>query len=192
MRRGFKLLSILQKYIVAAFANVSARDFACRHSECMARQHVLQSKLDPFVCISCVCQGPFYASHLSVQLHHHGESLCRCYTMLCSDRLNIDPKEHPILFAEPTINTKALREQMVQTAFEQYGCPAIFLAKNAVLSSFATGRQTSLVVDAGHEGTVGKHPPCHDDTLHCDMLTWGPACTWGQVQQLNLTCNCTP
>lgn len=72
------------------------------------------------------------------------------------DRLVIDPKEHPILFAEPTFNSKALREQMVQTVFEQHGCPAIFLAKNAVLSSFATGRQTSLVMDAGHEGTVGE------------------------------------
>ena len=30
------------------------------------------------------------------------------------------------------------------------------MAKNAVLSSFATGRQTSLVVDAGHERTVGE------------------------------------
>lgn len=70
------------------------------------------------------------------------------------DRLVIDPKEHPILFAEPTFNTKAMREQMVQTIFEQHGCPAIFLAKNAVLSSFATGRQTSLVVDTGHEGAV--------------------------------------
>ncbi len=76
---------------------------------------------------------------------------------ICRDRLVIDPKEHPILFAEPTFNTKALREQMVQTVFEQHGCPAIFLAKNAVLSSFATGRQTSLVVDAGHEATVGEH-----------------------------------
>lgn len=76
---------------------------------------------------------------------------------VCRDRLVIDPKEHPILFAEPTHNTKVLREQMVQTVFEQHGCPAIFLAKNAVLSSFATGRQTSLVVDAGNEGTVGEH-----------------------------------
>ena len=46
---------------------------------------------------------------------------------------------------------------MVETVFEQHGCPAIFLAKNAVLSSFATGRQTSLVMDAGHEGTVGEY-----------------------------------
>ncbi len=52
---------------------------------------------------------------------------------------------------------------MVETVFEQHGCPAIFLAKNAVLSSFATGRQTSLVMDAGHEGTVGEYldlKPC--------------------------------
>jgi actin-like protein 6A len=33
---------------------------------------------------------------------------------------------------------------------------AVFLAKNAVLSSFAMARQTSLVVDIGHENTVGK------------------------------------
>lgn len=34
------------------------------------------------------------------------------------------------------------------------------MAKNAVLSSFASGRQTSLVVDAGHERTVGEPPSC--------------------------------
>ena len=33
---------------------------------------------------------------------------------------------------------------------------AVFMARNAVLSSFATGRQTSLVVDAGHARTVGE------------------------------------
>lgn len=32
---------------------------------------------------------------------------------------------------------------------------AIFIAKDAVLTSFALGRQTSLVIDAGHEATVG-------------------------------------
>lgn len=32
---------------------------------------------------------------------------------------------------------------------------AVFVAKNAVLSSFAIGRQTSLVIDSGHESTVG-------------------------------------
>ncbi len=44
---------------------------------------------------------------------------------------------------------------MVSRVFEGYAAPALFLAKNAALSSYATGRQTSLVVDMGHEGTVG-------------------------------------
>ena len=57
--------------------------------------------------------------------------------------------------AEPTFATKEMRETMVQYMFEHFGVPALFLAKNAALSSFAVGRQTSLVIDLGHEGTVG-------------------------------------
>lgn len=61
-----------------------------------------------------------------------------------------------MMLAEPTFNTKELREKAVQLLFEKHATPAAFIAKNAVLSSFATGRQTSLVVDAGHEATVGE------------------------------------
>ena len=42
-----------------------------------------------------------------------------------------------------------------QLLFEKHRPPAVFMAKNAVLSSFASGRQTSIVVDVGHEGTTG-------------------------------------
>ena len=45
-----------------------------------------------------------------------------------------------------------------QVLFEKYRPPAVFMSRNAVLSSFATGRQTSLVVDMGHEGTTGARP----------------------------------
>ncbi|OEL19878.1 Actin-related protein 4 [Dichanthelium oligosanthes] len=38
--------------------------------------------------------------------------------------------------------------------FENYKVPALFLAKNAVLTSFASGRATSLVVDSGGGSTV--------------------------------------
>ena len=80
-------------------------------------------------------------------------------TVLCawlrSDRLHVDPKEHPLLLAEPSFQPREAREQVVSRVFEGYAAPALFLAKNAALSSYATGRQTSLVVDMGHEGTVG-------------------------------------
>lgn len=73
-----------------------------------------------------------------------------------SDRLCATPSEHPLMLAEPSFNTKDLREKTVELLFEKFSPPAIFLAKNAVLSSFAMGRQSSLVVDAGHEGIVGQ------------------------------------
>ena len=62
------------------------------------------------------------------------------------------------MLAEPSFNTKDIREKTVELLFEKFSPPAVFLAKNAVLSSFAMGRQSSLVVDAGHEGIVGKCP----------------------------------
>ncbi len=59
------------------------------------------------------------------------------------------------MLAEPSFNSRQARERTVELMFEKFAPPALFLAKNAVLSSFAMGRQSSLVVDAGHEGTVG-------------------------------------
>ncbi|KAH9722608.1 actin-related protein 4 [Citrus sinensis] len=61
--------------------------------------------------------------------------------------LLIDPKEHPMLLAEPSSNTQQQRERTAELIFEKYNVPALFLAKNAVLTSFALGRATSLVVD---------------------------------------------
>ena len=66
------------------------------------------------------------------------------------------------MLAEPSFQTRELREKLVETMFETFAPPALFLAKNAVLSSFAMGRQTSLVLDCGYEGTVGRlGPPCY-------------------------------
>ncbi|CAK9185667.1 unnamed protein product [Ilex paraguariensis] len=61
--------------------------------------------------------------------------------------LLVDPKEHPMLLAEPSSNTQQQREKAAEIMFEKYQVPALFLAKNAVLTSFASGRATSLVVD---------------------------------------------
>ena len=72
------------------------------------------------------------------------------------DRLRLDPKEHPVLLAEPTHAPDADRERVVETMFEAHGPPALFLARDAVLAAFAVGRPTALVVDVGHEATIGR------------------------------------
>lgn len=69
--------------------------------------------------------------------------------------MRCNPIEHPLLCAEAPFLSKDAREKMVEHLFESFSCPAVFLAKNPVLSSFALGRQTSLVVDIGHAGTIG-------------------------------------
>ncbi|KAJ4713353.1 Actin-related protein [Melia azedarach] len=74
--------------------------------------------------------------------------------------LLIDPKEHPMLLAEPSSNTQQQRERTAELMFEKYKVPALFLAKNAVLTSFALGRATSLVVDCGGGSTTVA--PVHD------------------------------
>ncbi|KAF7851910.1 hypothetical protein BT93_L1625 [Corymbia citriodora subsp. variegata] len=74
--------------------------------------------------------------------------------------LLIDPTEHPMLLAEPSSNPQQQRERAAELMFEKYKVPALFLAKNAVLTSFASGRATSLVVDCGGGSTTIA--PVHD------------------------------
>lgn len=68
------------------------------------------------------------------------------------NRLRLETCEHPLMVAEPTHNTRAAREKMVELLFEKFSPPALFLAKNSVLSSFAVGRPSSLVIDCGASG----------------------------------------
>eukprot|EP01120_Amphizonella_sp_Union-15-10_P014877 TRINITY_DN7405_c0_g1_i1.p1 TRINITY_DN7405_c0_g1~~TRINITY_DN7405_c0_g1_i1.p1 ORF type:complete len:335 (-),score=47.22 TRINITY_DN7405_c0_g1_i1:24-1028(-) len=74
--------------------------------------------------------------------------------------LRIDPKEHPILLSEPSFNTGFCRERTTEIMFEKYEAPALFISKNAVLTSFACGRATSLVLDSG--GGMTCAVPVHD------------------------------
>ncbi|KAI9146004.1 actin-like protein 6A [Paraphysoderma sedebokerense] len=64
-------------------------------------------------------------------------------------RLRVNPKEHPLLVTESSWNTREIREKIMELAFEKYEFPAFFIAKNAVLSAFASGRGTALVVESG-------------------------------------------
>lgn len=78
----------------------------------------------------------------------------RMWDYALRDRLHIKPEENAVLFTEPTHNTKEVREKMVQTAFEHLRCPALFLAKDAALSTFSVAKQTSIVVDSGYSCTT--------------------------------------
>ncbi|OQR69271.1 actin protein 6B [Tropilaelaps mercedesae] len=67
---------------------------------------------------------------------------------------------HPVLMSEASWNQRAKREKMTELMFEKYNVPAFFLVKNAVLSAFANGRATALIVDSG--ATQTSAIPVHD------------------------------
>lgn len=69
------------------------------------------------------------------------------------NELRIDPKEHSIQLTEIHLNPKSGRELMAKVIFETFNAPAFNTANQAVLSLYAAGCTTGVVVSSGYGAT---------------------------------------
>jgi centractin len=60
-----------------------------------------------------------------------------------------DDGQHPVLLTEPPLNPRSNRETAAQILFETFNVPALYSSIQAVLSLYASGRTTGIVLDSG-------------------------------------------
>eukprot|EP01083_Nonionella_stella_P314195 1130937_1 len=69
------------------------------------------------------------------------------------NELRVVSSEHPLLITEAITNPQINSEKMTQIAFETFNVPAYFTHPGSVLSLYASGRTTGVVVKSGHSVT---------------------------------------
>lgn len=63
--------------------------------------------------------------------------------------LKVNSEEHPVLLTEAALNPKRNREKAAELFFEHFNAPALFISAQAILSLYASGRTTGIVLDSG-------------------------------------------
>lgn len=78
------------------------------------------------------------------------EGIEKVWRHTCYSALRVSPEDHKILLTEPPSTSRADRERMTDVVFNQLGAPAMHVGVQSVLSLYACGRTTGIVIDSGH------------------------------------------
>jgi actin, other eukaryote len=81
------------------------------------------------------------------------DDMVRIWEHTLREELKLDAKEQHVLLAEPPNNPKHVREEMCKVMFETFQVPALYIINTAVLSLYATGQTTGVVISSGAGAT---------------------------------------
>ena len=64
-------------------------------------------------------------------------------------QLGINAANHPVIITEPPLNPKTNREKTAEVLFNTFNIPSLYMVGEAVLSLYASGRSTGVVLHSG-------------------------------------------
>jgi len=73
------------------------------------------------------------------------------------NELNVVQDQHPVLLTEAPLNPRSNRAKAAEIFFETFNVPALYVQVQAVLSLYASGRTTGVVLDSG-DGVTNAVP----------------------------------
>ncbi|XP_010723165.2 actin-like protein 9 [Meleagris gallopavo] len=99
-----------------------------------------------------------YPDTKTTEVMHNGfimdwEAAESLWKYLLERELRVNPEDHALLLTEPLFSPTSSRENMAEVAFEVLGTPGLFVSPQSVLSAYAHGKISALVLDMGHEAT---------------------------------------
>ena len=111
-----------------------------------------------------------------------------------SDELRVRPENQSILLTEPPLNPNKNREKTTEIMFENFNVPGLYVAIQAILSIYASGRGVGVIMDSGDgvthivpvyggytlPHTIGRLDLAGRDVTQCLQRIW---------QEKGLTCN---
>jgi len=77
------------------------------------------------------------------------DDMIHLYNYTFSERLKIDPRDHKIMLTEAANNPKRNRAKLVEAMFESFNFDGVQVSVQAVLTLYAQGLLTGVVVDSG-------------------------------------------